>query len=112
MDAFCAEITGLPGPDQLTAWQVDTAVEVFGSHIESKLHELDKNNKPKYQLKDLLSDRKMTSSKVADISALFGMEVITVEALMQDEAYLEQVRSGKVKKPPGWVDPIDHPPSS
>lgn len=102
LGTFCKEITGLPGTDEYTAYCLDNAVEYLGGVITSKLYELDGNNKAKYQLKDLLSDHKMTSSKMADISALFGMEAITVETLWSDPAYIAQVEAGLVKKPPGW----------
>jgi hypothetical protein len=99
---FCESITGLPGPDEWTAWAFDSAVEWLGSFIENKLHQLDDKRKPIYQLADLLAERKSTTPKANEVVGVFGGDLISLEALLQDERYIEQIRSGKVKPPPGY----------
>ena len=57
-----AELSGYPDTDLTDIWtpiQFDAAVSYFGTYVENKLHEYDydkKPPKPKYNLKDLLSD--------------------------------------------------------
>jgi hypothetical protein len=53
---WCRTVTGIPGTDEWTCYQFDSAVRVFGTHIENKLSELDKNGKPKNKLETLLGD--------------------------------------------------------
>jgi hypothetical protein len=63
------------------------------------------DNKPRYELKDLLADKTMTTSKTGDIVGLFGGGMtMSIESILQNPQYLEQVRTGKVKPPPGWND--------
>lgn len=50
-----ADLTGIPAPDAWTAYQFDSAVIMFGMHIENKLNELTDKGKQKHKLKDLLS---------------------------------------------------------
>jgi hypothetical protein len=49
-------VTGIPGLDEWTCYQFDSAVRVFGTHVENKLSELNKDGKPKNKLEALLSD--------------------------------------------------------
>lgn len=103
---FCEEITGLPAPDELTAWMFDSALEYLGRWIDGKSTEM-RDGKLVYNIEDLLADRTMNTEKIGSIMGTFGAgEVISLDALMRDERYLEQVRSGKVKPPHGWSETL------
>jgi hypothetical protein len=103
LDGFCEDVTGLPGRDELTAWMFDSALEYFGRWIDSKSREVDKDNKLVHRLEDLLADKVMTVSKVDAVMGLFGAgEMISLETLLKDPAYIAQVEAGLVKPPPNW----------
>lgn len=53
IDDWASRITGMP--DMWTSLMFDTAVSVFGRHIEAKLGEIDEDTKePKWTLRQLL----------------------------------------------------------
>lgn len=87
-------------------------MEYFGLWIDNKLNELNSEGKPVYTLGTLLQEHikyrsvKRLSAQQADaLMGVFGAgHVVSVDELLNDPGYLEQVRTGKVKPPPGWAE--------
>jgi hypothetical protein len=102
LDDFCEELTGLPGPDELTAWQFNNAIEYFGRWIDGKANELDKDGQFVHSINDLLDGKTLTPSKVNAIMGMFGGEMISLETLLKDPTYIAQIEAGLVKPPPNW----------
>lgn len=71
------ELTGIPAPDQWTAYQFDSAVVAYGTYIESKLHELDKDGAPKHSLDSLLHpERRVKGEAIMAFFAGNGFEIV------------------------------------
>jgi hypothetical protein len=108
LTAWCEQITGLPGPDELTAYCLDSAVESFGGWIEGKLNKFDRKGNPIYKLEDLLLDqkgkRRIRSSNADSIMGVMGGQLVTLDTLLADPQYIAQVEAGLVAPPPGWEE--------
>lgn len=104
LQAYCEDLTGLRGPDELTAWLFNNAVEYVGRWIESKWNELTDEGKPRYTLEYLLTDRTDRKQRAAQLEQFFGMgEVVQLDTLLNDPAYIAQIEAGLVNPPPNWT---------
>lgn len=74
IEQWASEMLGMP--DMWTPMQFDAALSYFGGSIESKLQEFDpKTHKPRYRLKDLLSDDGGQRSAWNAFLAMAGVQV-------------------------------------
>lgn len=112
---FCEEITGLPGRDDLSIYQFNTAVEYFGRYIEAHLLKME-DGKALYTLSDFLdgtskkipaaipSSGKIVTSRntISHLASHWGIHEVSVDTLLSDPAYIKQIEDGLVKPPPGY----------
>lgn len=77
--------------DPWVAYCFDSAVGLFGNHIEGKTQEMDKDGKYLYDIKDLLADTK------TDYETTSPKDILLNAAMKQNGGYGVSVVKGKTK---------------